>query len=120
MIVKRRLFAGLAVSVALIAVVASQTLGRDVIDPKSGTVILNRVNDDVSPAAVAEMKLMPPGSTVVECAPGVPKLPAGVTPSRSMVFVMTHPGFAVLADGHCVYDTSAPVADLNAANLDTP
>ena len=117
---KKRSALAVIVASLFVGVVAAQVLGGALLDTKSGTVALAPVNATLSSTASEQLSAMGPGMTVVECAPGIVQLKPGFHSSREPSFMMTHPSFVVLADGHCAYDTSSTPAKLVPANVDSP
>ena len=64
--------------------------------------------DEPLPSAVREeLASIAPGAYVIQCSPGVNKLPDGITVNRPLAWPRTHPGYLVLSDGHCAFDPSA-------------
>jgi hypothetical protein len=103
-----RLAGPIGLGVVLVASLAAATVGSSPYDPDTGAPVLAPVTDQLSAEASAQMKALGPSVHVVECAPGLSKLPAGLRPSRPLGFAATHPGFVVLSDGHCAMDTDQP------------
>jgi hypothetical protein len=95
-----------AVGVLALALFAATALASSPFDSATGAPVLAPVDDPLSVQAGNQLEVMGPSVEVVECAPGVAKLPAGITPSRGLGFAQTHPGFQVLSDGHCVMDVT--------------
>ncbi|MES2210336.1 MAG: hypothetical protein V4515_09140 [Chloroflexota bacterium] len=115
----RRIFISLVAGLVLaagIGVIAAS--GDSPYDAATGAPKLAPVSDQLSVDAAKQMEGLPSTTQVVECAPGLAKLPAGFIPSRSAGFVASHPGFGVLSDGHCVMDTSRPGKVVEPHNLD--
>lgn len=103
-----RLVVPIGLGAMLAASLVAATIGSSPYDPDTGAPKLAPVADQLSAEASVEMKALGPSVQVVECAPGLSKLPAGVVPSRPLGFAATHPGFVVLSDGHCAMDSAQP------------
>jgi hypothetical protein len=88
------------------------------VEGKTQGLVLDPVQATLSPVAAEQLKALGPGSQLVECGPGVARLPPGLTPSRGMSFMRAHPGFAVLSDGHCAMDTTKAGQDTKRVSVD--
>lgn len=68
--------------------------------------------------AAEELARLPPGTQIVDCAPGLPQLPPGVRLSRQLGFFQEHPGFHTLSDGRCAFDPTAIPAPIRDDTVD--
>jgi hypothetical protein len=117
---KRRTIAGILVALVSMGLATATAQGNSPDDPVTGAPLLQPVTSPLSPLAEQQVQSLGPGARVVECAPGLAQLPAGVTPSRPLGFMQTHPAFTVLADGHCAFDTSIQPTRPIPQHLDAP
>lgn len=70
--------------------------------------------------ASEQLQALPPDTTVVDCAPGLAKLPAGARTSQIAGYHELKPGRYLLVDGHCAFSPSATSEPLREDNADGP
>ena len=66
----------------------------------------------------SELARLPKGTVIVDCMPGVPLMPEGITPSRAAGWFQLHPGFRQLSHGYCVDNPSAVVTEIREDRVD--
>ena len=86
--------------------------------PVPGTPLPSRLDVPLSPNDVLELRALGPDAYIIECLPGVERLPAGVHPSKPLGWPQTHPGYHILADGRCALDPDATPIPLSPAPVD--
>jgi hypothetical protein len=116
----RRRIVALAAALITLGISAAIVQGNTAYDPVSGAPVLQAVMAPISTAASRQLQALGPGTQVVECAPGLAQLQAGITPSRPLGFMQSHPGFTVLADGHCAMDKAITPSRVVPDNADVP
>ena len=118
--------AGTVVVIGALAVVfAFQVAGAPGVstgaDPTPSPAASGSEDQSSLPAVVqAQLDALPPGTKIVDCLPGVPRLPQNVTMNRTAGFYQQRPGFHDLALGYCADDPDATAAPMRVDSVDGP
>jgi hypothetical protein len=68
----------------------------------------------------AQLDALPPGTRIVDCLPGVARMPEGLVVNRDPTFESWHPGFRYLADGYCADNPAATPIPIRMDSADGP
>jgi len=75
--------------------------------------------DSLPPDTRAQLDALPAGTVLVACSSAFAKYPEGVTPSVSLRWHQTHPGWHLLEHGYCV-DNPAMIRTFDPPVMDAP
>ncbi len=72
------------------------------------------------PIVEQQLSALPAGTKIVDCLPGVPRLPEGLIVNRALGFYQARPGFHELGKGYCAEDPNATPVPMRIDNADKP
>ena len=109
----------------LVVVLSSARTGTSLIGAQASSIAPTPGPPSADPGALptdteAALWELAPGTVIVDCLPGMARLPEGIMPSRAAGWSQMHPGFFQLPHGYCADNPSATPIPIRPDSADPP